>query len=303
MNKFHENLIIITGPTAIGKTGLAVFLAKQLKTEIISFDSRQFYKEMKIGTAVPTEEELAEVPHHFIQNLSIHDKYSVGDFEQDTLKKLEELFQKYDSVVMVGGSGMFEKAVTEGLDEFPDVDPKIRKELIREFEELGVERLQEELKNTDFAYYQQVDLSNHQRIIRALEICRGTGRPFSSFRKNKSAERNFNIIKIGLQLPREEIYERINHRVDLMMEEGLLEEVKSLQEFKNLNSLQTVGYRELFDYLDGKFDLEFAVEEIKKNTRRYAKRQLTWYRKDKNIHWFSPFEREKILQFVVSTNP
>ena len=300
MNKFRRNLIIITGPTAIGKTGLAVFIAKALKTEIISFDSRQFYKEMKIGTAVPTNEELSKVPHHFIQNLSIHDTYSVGDFEQDALKKIEELFETHHSVVMVGGSGMFEKAVTEGLDEFPDVDPKFRQELIQEFEAFGIEKLQEELKNTDFSYYQQVDLSNHQRLIRALEIIRGSGKPFSSFRKNKSAERNFKVIKIGLQLPREEIYERINRRVDLMMEEGLLDEVKSLYEFKHLNSLQTVGYKEIFDYLDGKIELDFAVEEIKKNTRRYAKRQLTWYRKDENIKWFSPFEKEEILDYILN---
>lgn len=299
-NRFQKKLIIITGPTAIGKTGLAVFLAQQLHTEIISFDSRQFYKEMKIGTAVPTDEELAEVPHHFIQNLSIHDDYTVGDFEQDALKKIEELFQKYDSLVMVGGSGMFEKAVTEGLDEFPDVNPNFRQELIQEFETEGIEKLQEELKMADFAYYQQVDLSNHQRLIRALEIIRGTGKPFSSFRKNKSAERNFKVIKIGLELPREEIYNRINRRVDLMMEEGLLEEVRSLYEFKHLNSLQTVGYRELFDYLDGKTELDFAVEEIKKNTRRYAKRQLTWYRKDENIKWFSPFEKEEVLKFILN---
>ncbi len=299
-NKFQKKLIIITGPTAIGKTGLAVFLAKQLQTEIISFDSRQFYKEMKIGTAVPSEEELAEVSHHFIQNLSIHDAYSVGDFEQDALKKLEELFEKYDSVVMVGGSGMFEKAVTEGLDKFPDVDPKIREELIREFEEFGLEKLQEELKSADPDYFQNADIQNPVRLIRALEIFRGSGKPFSSFRKNKSADRNFKAVKIGLQLPREEIYERINHRVDLMMQEGLLEEVKSLQEFKNLNSLQTVGYRELFDYLDEKTSLEFAVEEIKKNTRRYAKRQLTWYRKDQKVNWFSPFEKEQILNFIRS---
>lgn len=300
MNKKIKNLVIITGPTAIGKTGLAVFIAKALNTEIISFDSRQFYKEMKIGTAVPTDEELAEVPHHFIQNLSIHDTYSVGDFEQDALKKLKELFQKHNTVVMVGGSGMFEKAVTEGLDEFPDVDPKLRQTLIQEFETEGIEKLQEELKNTDLAYYQQVDLSNHQRLIRALEIIRGTGKPFSYFRKNKSTERNFNVIKIGLALPREEIYERINRRVDLMMEEGLLEEVHSLSEFKDLNSLQTVGYRELFDYLDGKIELDFAVEEIKKNTRRYAKRQLTWYRKDENIKWFSPFDKEEILEYILN---
>lgn len=298
MNKFRQNLIIITGPTAIGKTGLAVFIAKALKTEIVSFDSRQFYKEMKIGTAVPTDEELAEVPHHFIQNLSIHDEYTVGDYERDALKKLKELFQKYNSVVMVGGSGMFEKAVTEGLDEFPEVDKTIRQNLIYEFDIYGLEPLQKELKEVDPDYYHQVDLNNPVRIIRALEVFRGTGKPFSSFRKNNSAKRNFNILKIGLELPREEIYDRINRRVDLMMEEGLLEEVKSLYKFKNLNSLQTVGYRELFDYLDGKFDLDIAVEEIKKNTRRYAKRQLTWYRKDEKINWFSPFEKEEILDYI-----
>ena len=298
MNKFRQNLIIITGPTAIGKTGLAVFIAKALKTEIVSFDSRQFYKEMKIGTAVPTDEELAEVPHHFIQNLSIHDEYTVGDYERDALKKLEELFQKYNSVVMVGGSGMFEKAVTEGLDEFPEVDKTIRQNLIYEFDIYGLEPLQKELKEVDTDYYHQVDLNNPVRIIRALEVFRGTGKPFSSFRKNNSAKRNFNILKIGLELPREEIYDRINRRVDLMMEEGLLEEVKSLYKLKNLNSLQTVGYKEIFDYLDGKIDLEFAVSEIKKNTRRYAKRQLTWYRKDEKINWFSPFEKEEILDYI-----
>ena len=300
MNKFRRNLIIITGPTAIGKTGLAVFIAKFLKTEIISFDSRQFYKEMKIGTAVPTDEERAEVPHHFIQNLSIHQDYTVGDFEKDALQKLEELFQKHDTVVMVGGSGMFEKAVTEGLDEFPEIDKSIREELNQEFENQGIEPLQNELQQVDPEYFEQVDINNPVRIIRALEIYRGTGKPFSSFRKKQTAPRNFNLIKIGLELPREEIYERINRRVDLMMEEGLLEEVQSLYEFKHLNSLQTVGYKELFDYLDGKTELDFAVDEIKKNTRRYAKRQLTWYRKDENIKWFSPFEKEEILDYILN---
>src|SRR5690606_18508831 len=198
-NQFQKKLIIITGPTAIGKTGLAVFLAQQLQTEIISFDSRQFYKEMKIGTAVPTNEELAAVPHHFIQNLSIHDTYSVGDFERDALKKIEELFQKYDAVVMVGGSGMCEKAVTQGLGEFPEIDKSIREKLNQEFEIQGIEPLQNELKEVDPEYFKQVDLNNPVRIIRALEIYRGSGKPFSSFRKNKSAERNFNVIKIGLQ--------------------------------------------------------------------------------------------------------
>lgn len=300
MNKKTKTLIVIAGPTAIGKTGLAVFLAKQLKTEIISFDSRQFYKEMKIGTAVPSEEELAEVPHHFIHNLSIHDEYTVGDFEQDALEKLDELFQKYDAVVMVGGSGLFEKAVTEGLDEFPEVDKTIRQNLIYEFDIYGIEALQKELFQVDPVYHQLVDIQNPVRIIRALEIYRGTGKPFSSFRKNNKVKRDFNVLKIGLELPRKEIYERINNRVDLMMEEGLLDEVKSLYKFKNLNSLQTVGYRELFDYLDETINLDFAVEEIKKNTRRYAKRQLTWYRKDERVNWFSPHEKEEILSYILS---
>lgn len=295
-NKKH--LIIITGPTAIGKTGLSIFLAKQLNTEIVSFDSRQFYKEMKIGTAAPTTEELAEVSHHFIGNLSIHEHYTVGDFEKDAIKKLNELFQKYHNIVMVGGSGMFEKAVTKGLDEFPKVDDKIRQNLNRKLENQGIVSLQKELLQTDPDYYRQVDLNNPVRIIRALEIYRSTGKPFSSFRKNQSVQRNFNCIKIGLKLPREEIYDRINRRVELMMETGLLEEAKSLYPFKQLNSLQTVGYKELFEFMDGKTDLETAVEEIKKNTRRYAKRQLTWYRKDQNIKWFSPFEKEKILEFI-----
>ena len=299
MDKFYRSLIIITGPTAIGKTGLAVFIAKQLHTEIISFDSRQFYKEMKIGTAVPTDEELAEVPHHFIQNLNIHDEYSVGDFERDALQKIDELFQKKNTIVMVGGSGLYEKAVTEGLDVFPEVDASIREELISELNEFGIEKLQEELKISDPEYYEKVDIQNSHRIIRALEICRGTGKTFSSFRKNDLKSRYFNVIKIGLELPRHEIYERINRRVDVMMNSGLLDEVKSLYKFKELNSLQTVGYRELFDYLDEKISLDFAVEEIKKNTRRYAKRQLTWYRKDENIKWFSPFEKEEILQYIL----
>lgn len=293
-----KHLIVITGPTAIGKTGLAIFIAKKLKTEIISFDSRQFYQEMKIGTAVPSDEELKEVPHHFIQNLSIEQDYSVGNFERDALVKIEELFEKYDYLVFVGGSGLYEKAVTEGLDEFPQVDKTIRLNLIYEYDIHGLEPLQNELKEVDPVYYNLVDLNNPVRIIRALEIYRGTGKPYSSYRKNNYSARNFQVTKIGLELSREEIYDRINKRVDLMMQEGLLEEVKSLYPKKHLNSLQTVGYRELFDYLDGKIELDFAIEEIKKNTRRYAKRQLTWYRKDPRIKWFSPFEKENILTYI-----
>lgn len=300
MNKFYKSLIIITGPTAIGKTGLAVFIAKQLNTEIISFDSRQFYKEMKIGTAVPSKQELNEVPHHFIQNLSIHDEYSVGDFEKNALNKIEELFKIHDVIVMVGGSGLYEKAVTEGLDFFPEIDGSVREKLISELNEFGLEKLQEELKISDPEYYDSTDIQNPHRVIRALEICRGTGKSFSSFRKMNLQPRNFNIIKIGLELPRQEIYDRINHRVDEMMKNGLLNEVKLLHQFKKLNSLQTVGYKELFDYLDNEIDLDFAIEEIKKNTRRYAKRQLTWYRKDEQIKWFSPFEQDEILEYILS---
>lgn len=297
----NKNLIVITGPTAIGKTSLAIFLAQQLKTEIISFDSRQFYRELSIGTAVPSSEELAMIPHHFIQNLSILDEYSVGDFERDALVKINELFQKYNDLILVGGSGLYEKAVTEGLDQFPEIDKTIRQKLIDEFNENGLEVLQNELKAVDPIYFEQVDINNPVRIIRALEIYRGTGKPFSSFRKNNFTVRNFNVLKIVLELPREEIYNRINKRVDMMMENGLLDEVKSLYKFKHLNSLQTVGYKELFDYLDGKIDLSFAIDEIKKNTRRYAKRQLTWYRKDERTKWFSPFEKEKILEFILQS--
>lgn len=294
----NKQLIVVAGPTAIGKTKLAIQLAQNYNTEIVSFDSRQFYKEMNIGTAVPSQEELQAVPHHFIQNLSIHQDYSVGDFERDTLQLIDELFLKHDKIILVGGSGLYEKAVTEGLDSFPEVDKIIRQELIYEWDIYGLDKLVEELKEVDPIYYELVDKQNPVRIIRALEIYRGTGKPFSSFRKNNFSARNFTVLKVVLELPRQEIYDRINHRVDVMMQNGLLEEVKSLYEFKHLNSLQTVGYRELFDYLDGKIDLDFALEEIKKNTRRYAKRQLTWYRKDERAKWFRPDEFEEIVEYL-----
>ncbi len=299
MTKENKYLISISGPTASGKTGLSVFLAKSLKTEILSCDSRQFYKEMKIGTAVPTQQEMDAVTHHFIGHLSIFDNYSVGDFERDAIQKIEELFQVYDCLIMVGGSGLYEKAVTDGLDEFPEVDEKFRQELNAEFKNNGIEKLQQELKISDPEYYKTADIQNPVRVIRALEIIRGTGQKFSSFRTSNQTQRNFKIIKIGLELPREELYERINHRVDLMIKDGLLEEAKSLYPNRELNALQTVGYRELFEFIDGKTDLETAISEIKKNSRRYAKRQMTWYRKDERINWFSPFDKEKVLDFVL----
>lgn len=300
MQKIQNNktLISIVGPTAIGKTNLAIEVAKHFQSEIISCDSRQFFKEMKIGTAVPSEEELTEVKHHFIQNISIHEKYSVGDFERDGLAFLNNYFKTNDICVMVGGSGLYEKAITVGFDEFPDVDPKIREDLNNELAEFGIEKLQKELQEVDPKYFEEVDVFNKQRVTRALEIFRGSGLPFSHFRNQDLNKRPFNIIKIGLELPREEMYERINRRVDMMMNEGLLNEAKNLFPLKDLNALQTVGYRELFDFFEEKITLDFAIEEIKKNTRRFAKRQMTWFKKDETVNWFSPFEQGNIINFI-----
>jgi tRNA dimethylallyltransferase len=283
MNKY---LISVVGPTAIGKTSLAVAIAQYFNTEIISADSRQFFREMSIGTAVPSEAELAAAPHHFIQHRSIEENYSVGDFEREALHKLKYLFQNHDRVVMVGGSGLYVKAVIEGLDDFPEVDPKIRKELNMELEATGITALQEKLKKLDPDYFSEVDQENPHRLIRALEICIGTGKPYSAFRNRGKEPRGFKTISVGLTSEREIIYDRINRRVDLMMQEGLLEEAEKLLAQKHRNALNTVGYKELFQYFGGKCSLEEAVSEIKKNTRRFAKRQLTWFRKDPDIQWF-----------------
>ena len=280
-----KKLIVVVGPTAIGKTKLGIGLAKHFKTEVISSDSRQFFKEMRIGTAVPSQEELSEVPHHFIQHKSIHQSYSVGDFEKEALLLIDKLFQTNDYVVMVGGSGLYTDAVVHGLDEFPEVPSEIRVALNTKMEEEGIESLQEELKEKDPSYYNRVDLMNPHRLIRALEICRATGLPYSSFLKKASAKRSFETIYVGITAEREVIYDRINQRVDLMIQDGLLEEVKSLYNHRHLNALQTVGYKEIFRFLDGEIELEFALEEIKKNTRRFAKRQLTWLRKNPEILW------------------
>lgn len=279
-------LITVIGPTAIGKTSLSIKLAQHFKTAIISCDSRQFYKEMSIGTAVPNEDELAAVPHHFIQDRSIFDDYSVGQFEKDAIRRLDELFKKNNVVVMVGGSGLYVDAVLKGLDDFPDITPEIRERLKERYQQEGIIILQEELKVLDPIIHNKIDLENHQRVIRALEVCIGTGRPYSSFLTDKQSKRNFRSIKIGLTTERDILYERINSRVDLMLDHGLLEEVKQLQEFKDLNALQTVGYKELFQFLAGSISFEQAVAEIKKNTRRFAKRQGTWFRKDPTIQWF-----------------
>jgi tRNA dimethylallyltransferase len=279
-------LITIVGPTAIGKTALSIQLANYFKADIISCDSRQFYKEMTIGTAVPDANELAAAKHHFIQNRSVFEDYNVGSFERDVLSKLDELFKENPVQIMVGGSGLYVDAVLKGLDYFPDVDPKIREGLTKDLQEKGIEILQQKLKELDLETYNIIAIDNPHRIMRALEICIGSKIPYSAFKNKPKASRNFTSIKIGLNADREIIYSRINKRVDTMLANGLLEEAKKLHPNKNLNALQTVGYRELFSFFDGEFTQEFAISEIKKNTRRFAKRQSTWFKKDEETLWF-----------------
>jgi tRNA dimethylallyltransferase len=283
-------LIVITGPTAVGKTSVAIEVAKSLRTEIISCDSRQMYREMRIGTAVPTAEELAEVPHHFIDNLSIHDYYNVSMFEQECLQLLDKLFVKHPTVVMTGGSGLYIDALCKGIDDFPTVDPEIRQMVTNRFKTEGIEYLRRQLKMLDPEHYAKVDLRNHKRIMKAIEVSLQTGKPYSSFLIAQERKRPFEIEKIVLNRPREELFDRINHRTTLMMKEGLLEEAEALYTYRNLNALNTVGYKELFAYMDGQFDLNTAVELIRRNTRRYAKRQLTWFARDKEMIWRKPEE-------------
>lgn len=278
-------IIAIVGPTAIGKTTRAISLAQHFGTEIISADSRQFYKEMKIGTAVPSDFELSQVKHHFIQHINIHESYSVGDFELDVNLVLKELFRKNEVVVMVGGSGLYVDAVLYGLDDLPEVEPDIRKNLNSILKKDGIAPLQEQLKQLDPEYYDKVDVENPHRLIRALEVCISSGRPYSSFLGRKKNRHGSPYILLGLSADREVIYNRINERVDIMMQNGLLEEAKRLFAQRHLNALNTVGYKELFAHFEGEITLEEAVEEIKKNTRRFAKRQLTWYRKNQEVHW------------------
>lgn len=291
-----KTLIVIAGPTASGKTALSIRLAQKLGTEIISADSRQFYKEMAIGTAKPAPHELAQVKHHFIDSHSITDNFNVGDFEQYGLALLHELFKTHNTVILTGGSGLYIKAICEGFDQLPDVDPAIREQLNATFDTNGIADLQEKLKQADPEYYAQVDINNPQRIIRALEVYQSSGQPFSSYRRKNYQERPFNILKIGLLWPREQLYERINLRVDEMIAQGLIDEVKALLPYCHLNALQTVGYTEIFDYLDGKTDLQTAIYLIKQNTRRFAKRQMTWFNKDKQINWVAP---QMVEEFVL----
>ena len=280
-----KKLISIIGTTGIGKTKLAIELAKHFGTEIISCDSRQFFREMKIGTATPSAEELAEVPHHFIGNLSVQDYYSIGQFEKDAIQKMENLFTHHDVVILVGGSMMYEKAVIEGLNELPEANEENQQKLEKIFREEGIEALQKILENLDPEYFNIVDRDNPRRLFRAIDIIWQTGKTYTENISEQVKKRDFEVIRIGIEAPRETIYERINLRVDKMLEQGLAEEVKSLLPYRKLISLRTVGYTELFRYFDGEWPLDFAVEEIKKNSRRFAKRQLTWYRKETDIHW------------------
>ncbi len=301
-------LITIIGPTAIGKTALSIALAQHFGCDIISCDSRQFFKEMKIGTAVPNDEELASATHHFIQNKSIFESYSVGDFEQEALSKLKELFQKNNIQIMVGGSGLYVDAVLKGFDDFPDIDNSIRDEINAKFDDLGIEYLQEQLQKLDSEYYNKLSvenpqtLQNPQRMKRFVEVCIGSGKPYSSFIGKRKNVRNFTPIVIGLEADRDVMYDRINQRVDIMLNEGLLAEAQSLYPNKHLNALQTVGYRELFDYFDRKTTLEFAIEQIKMNTRRFAKRQITWFKRTENVSWFDYLtDKKEIINSVNNT--
>ena len=290
--KTNNILLTIIGPTAIGKTSLSIALAQHFGCDIISCDSRQFFKEMKIGTAVPNDEELASAPHHFIQNKSIFENYSVGDFEKEAIAKLDELFLKNNIQIMVGGSGLYVDAVLKGFDEFPEIDSKVRESVSLKFEHNGIEYLQNQLKKLDVEYYNFITetnpqtLQNPQRMKRFVEVCIGTGKPYSSFLNLKKNCRNFSPIVIGLEADREIMYNRINQRVDIMIREGLLGEVERLYPNKELNALQTVGYRELFDFIEDKISLDLVIEEIKKNTRRFAKRQMTWFKRTENSFWF-----------------
>ncbi|WP_406825836.1 tRNA (adenosine(37)-N6)-dimethylallyltransferase MiaA [Pedobacter sp. KACC 23697] len=295
-----KTLISIVGPTAIGKTALAIQLAQHFGTEIISADSRQFFKEMAIGTAKPNAMELAAAKHHFIDSHSVTQLFSTGDFEVEGLKKLEEIFQNHNLAIMVGGSGLYVNALINGLDEMPDIDLSIREKLNKQFEEEGLAAIQNQLAELDPAYFAKVDQQNPQRMIRGLEVYLSTGQKLSSMLSATKKERPFNIIKIGLNTDRAVLYDRINSRVDQMMADGLVEEVKSLIPFKKYNALNTVGYSEIFDYLDEKISFEDAIAAIKQNTRRFAKRQLTWFRRDDEINWFEPDEHKMIISYVNS---
>jgi tRNA dimethylallyltransferase len=293
-----KKVIFIVGPTAIGKTALSMKLAQHFKTEIISCDSRQFYKELLIGSAPPSPKELEEVQHHFIHNLSISQSYNAGKYEIDAISKITEIHKTNDCVIVVGGSGFYADAISKGLDKMPKIAEKTREKLNSDLKERGLEWLQDKVKNIDPEFYNSCDIKNPQRLLRCLEVFTETGKKLTSFKTKKNKKRPFDIIKIGLNMDREKLYSKINKRVDFMMECGLLEEVLSLIDFQGLNSLQTVGYKEIFSFINNECTLQEAVEKIKQNTRRFAKRQLTWFKKDKEVNWFEPDEYDKLKSFI-----
>ena len=302
VDKHKKTLVVVVGPTAVGKTATAILLAQHFNTEILSADSRQFYREMSIGTAKPDAEELAAAPHHFINSHSIADEYSAGDFERDALNLLDDLFSKKDTVIMVGGSGLFVRAVCEGLDDLPKAPEGIREALNKAFEEKGLEPLKARLKELDPAYYAVADIDNPQRVIRALEVYEATRKPMSFYQKKEQSSRPFQVVTIGLNMDRAKLYERINLRVDNMRAAGLIDEVKSLEPYRHKPALLTVGYSEIFDYFDGHLSLEEAIDQIKQNSRRYAKRQITWFKKYGDTTWFEPHDLAGILNYISYKN-
>ena len=296
-----KKLFIILGPTASGKTSLSLQIAKELKTEIISCDSRQFYKELKIGTAPPSPEELKNTKHHFIQHLSIKENYNTGKYEEDAICKITSLFNKYDNLILVGGSGLYINAICNGLDDIPQIPQKIRDRINNEFLEKGIGWLQEKVKEIDIDFYQKSDANNPQRLKRCLEIHTYTGKKISSFYRKEKIKRDFKIIKIGISTDREILYNRINQRVDKMIKNGLIDEAKGLFQYQKFNALNTVGYKELFDFFEKKINKEISIKEIKKNSRRLAKRQITWFKRDKQINWFNLDQKDEIIKFILES--
>lgn len=293
-----KKLIVISGPTAVGKTEVSLRLAEYFKTEIISADSRQVFKELMIGTAKPSMEELSRVPHHFISSHSIEESYDAGVYGRDALALIQTLFKKYDSLILCGGSGLYIKAVLEGFDDMPEIPAGMRRQIVAEYESKGIAWLQEEVKKSDPDYFQQVDINNPQRLIRAIELFKASGSRMSQLRSKEKHRHDFEILKIGLELEREELYQRIDARMDAMIGRGLFEEAQRFFTRRELNALQTVGYREIFDYLEGKYDREEAIRLLKRNTRRYAKRQLTWFKRDPDVQWFRPDQTDEMIEFI-----
>ncbi len=299
LKKKIKTLVVIVGPTAVGKTAVAIKLARLLKTEVVSADSRQIFKELTIGTAKPSPSELALVPHHFINTHSITENYDAAQYARDALELISDLFEKYNTLILCGGSGLYIKAVCEGFDDIPEIPADVREGLMQRYEQAGIEWLQQEMLRLDPEHYKKIDQKNPHRLIRALEVRLGTGVSIAAFHSSKQVSHPFEILKIGLELPREDLYRRIDERMDKMIEHGLIEEATGLYRHKHCQALQTVGYQEIFDLIDGKYDLDEAIRLLKRNSRRYAKRQLTWFKRDTDISWFSANDQEKISGFVL----